>query len=79
MIYKIKTYSLEELTEIYIGKEGIERSECEHELCLDIRGHTIIQVRLQRNLIQQYLRESDSISKKHNLNSFFFANPFLTL
>ncbi len=60
----MKTYSLEELTDTYIGKEGtIERSEFEHELRLDLLGQTIKQVRLQRNLTQQELGELVGVKK----------------
>ena len=47
----MKTYSLDELTDKYIGKKGTKkRKEFESELRLDLLGQTIKQVRLERNL-----------------------------
>ena len=43
----MKTYSLEELTDKYIGKKGtIKRDDFENELRLDLLGQTIKKVRL---------------------------------
>ena len=50
----MKTYSLDELTDKYIGKKGTQkRNEFENELRLDLLGQTIKQVRLERNLTQE--------------------------
>ena len=52
----MKTYSLEDLTEQYIGKKGTkERDEFENELRLDLLGQAIKQARLKRNLTQEEL------------------------
>lgn len=52
----MKTYSLEDLTDKYIGKKGTkERDEFENELRLDLLGQAIKQARLERNLTQEEL------------------------
>ena len=52
----MKTYSLEDLTDQYVGKKGTkERDEFEHELRLDLLGQAIKQARLERNLTQEEL------------------------
>ena len=52
----MKTYSLEDLTDQYIGKKGTkERGEFENELRLDLLGQAIKQARLKRNLTQEEL------------------------
>lgn len=52
----MKTYSLEEITEKYIGKKGTEkRDEFENELRLDLLGQAIKQARKQRRLTQEQL------------------------
>lgn len=52
----MKTYSLEELTDQYIGKKGtLKRDEFENELRLDVLGQTIKKIRLDRNLTQEQL------------------------
>ena len=52
----MKTYSLEDLTDQYIGKKGTkERDEFENELRLDLLGQAIKQARLKRNLTQEEL------------------------
>ncbi len=53
---KMKTYSLEELTDQYIGKKGTEkRNEFEQELRLDSLGRAIKEARKKRNLTQEEL------------------------
>ena len=53
---EMKTYSLEELTEKYIGKKGTKkRDEFENELRLDLLGQAIKQARQERNLTQEQL------------------------
>lgn len=54
----MKTYSLEEVTDEYVGKLGTpERDAFEQELRLDILGHTIRQLRENQNLTQAELGE----------------------
>ncbi len=52
----MKTYSLEDLTDKYIGKKGTKkREEFENELRLDLLGQAIKQARQERNLTQEEL------------------------
>jgi DNA-binding XRE family transcriptional regulator len=52
----MKTYSLEELSDKYIGKKGTKkRDEFENELRLDLLGLAIKQARQERNLTQEEL------------------------
>lgn len=54
----MKTYSLEDLTDKYIGKIGTEkRDNFENELRLDLIGQAIKQARQERNLTQEELGE----------------------
>lgn len=51
-----KTYSLEEITDKYIGKRGTPRREAfEYELRLDLLGEAIKQARKKRNMTQEEL------------------------
>ncbi len=60
----MKTYSLDELTDKYIGKKGSpKRNEFENELRLDLLGKTIKRVRLERNLTQEELGELVGVKK----------------
>ncbi len=60
----MKTYSLEELTDEYIGKKGTKkRDDFENELRLDLLGQTIKQVRKERNLTQEELGELVGVKK----------------
>lgn len=60
----MKTYSLEELTDEYIGKKGTERrDEFENELRLDLLGQTIKEVRLKRNMTQEELGRIVGVKK----------------
>lgn len=60
----MKTYSLDELTDNYIGKKGTEkRNEFENELRLDLLGQAIKQVRLERNMTQEELGELVGVKK----------------
>ncbi len=60
----MKTYSLDELTDKYIGKKGTKkRDDFENELRLDLLGQTIKQVRLERNLTQEQLGELVGVKK----------------
>ena len=52
----MKTYSLEELTDQYIGEKGTKkRDDFENELRLDLLGQAIKQARKERNLTQEAL------------------------
>ncbi|MEO7316480.1 MAG: helix-turn-helix transcriptional regulator [Ginsengibacter sp.] len=60
----MKTYSLGQLTDKYIGKKGTKkRDEFENELRLDLLGQTIKQIRLERNLTQEQLGELVGVKK----------------
>ena len=60
----MKTYSLEELTDKYIGKKGtIKRDEFENELRLDLLGYAIKQARQERKLTQEELDKLVSVKK----------------
>ncbi|RCU42384.1 XRE family transcriptional regulator [Chryseobacterium lacus] len=60
----MKTYSLEDLTDHYIGKKGTEkRDEFENELRLDLLGQAIKQARLERHLTQQELGDLVGVKK----------------
>ena len=52
----MKTYSLENLTDKYIGTKGTKkRNEFENELRLDLLGQAIKEVRQERKLTQEEL------------------------
>jgi DNA-binding XRE family transcriptional regulator len=60
----MRTYSLEELTDKYIGKTGTKkRDEFENELRLDLLGQAIKQARQERNLTQEELGELVGVKK----------------
>ena len=60
----MKAYSLEELTDKYIGKKGTKkRDEFENELRLDLLGQAIKQARQSRNLTQEELGELVGVRK----------------
>src|SRR5690554_2451802 len=60
----MKTYSLENLTDEYIGKKGTKkRDDFENELRLDLLGQTIKAIRLERNLTQAQLGELVGVKK----------------
>jgi len=61
---KLKTYSLEEITDKYIGKRGTPKREAfENELRLDLLGEAIRQARLKRNLTQEELGRLVGVQK----------------
>ena len=61
---EMKTYSLEELTDKYIGKKGTKkRNEFENELRIDLLGQAIKQARQERNLTQEQLGELVGVKK----------------
>ncbi len=60
----MKTYSLEDLTNKYIGKEGTKkRIKFDNELRLDLLGQAIKQARQERNLTQEELGELVGVKK----------------
>lgn len=60
----MKTYSLEELTDKYIGEKGTKkRIEFENELRLDLLGQAIRQARLERDLTQEELGKLVGVKK----------------
>lgn len=60
----MKTYSLDEVTDKYIGKKGTpKRDDFENELRLDLIGNAIKQARKQRNLTQAQLGELVGVQK----------------
>lgn len=60
----MKTYSLEELTDQYIGKRGTPKRELfEQELRLDLIGDAIRKARKAKNLTQEQLGELVGVKK----------------
>jgi len=60
----MKSYSLEKLTDEYIGKKGThKRDEFENELRLDILGTRIKQLREEKKLTQSQLGELVGVQK----------------
>ncbi len=61
---QIKTKSLDEITDKYIGKAGTqERDEFENELRLDLIGRAIKQARKERKLTQAQLGKLVGVQK----------------
>jgi len=61
---KIKTYSLSELENKYIGKKGTkERDEYEYELRMDLLGQMIRTTRKEKNLTQEKLGKLIGVNK----------------
>ncbi len=61
---RLKTISLEEVTDKYIGKPGsISREAFEQELRLDLLGEAIKKVRKERNLTQEELGKLVGVQK----------------
>jgi len=61
---EMKTHSLDEVTDKYIGKIGTpERAEFENELRLDLIGQAIKQARKDRKLTQAQLGELIGVQK----------------
>jgi DNA-binding XRE family transcriptional regulator len=64
MTKKIKTYTLEELTDKHIGKRGTEkREQFEFELKLEILGDMIKKARKDQNLTQEQLGQLIGVQK----------------
>lgn len=60
----LKTYSLDEITDKYIGKRGTPKRETfENELSLDMLGEAIKQARKERNLTQEELGSLVGVKK----------------
>ena len=60
----MKTYSLDELTDKYIGKKGTQkRDNFENELRLDLLGQAIKHARQERNLTQEELGKLVGVKK----------------
>ena len=65
---ELKTYSLAEMTDKYIGKVGTkERDEYEYELRMDVLGKMIKTARQERNLTQEELGRLVGVQKAQNL------------
>ena len=61
---KMKTYSLDEITDKYIGKKGTKkRDSFEYELRLDLLGEAIKQARKERHLTQEQLGKLVGVQK----------------
>ena len=61
---EMKTYSLDEVIDKFIGKKGTpKRDEFENELRLDLIGNAIKQARKERNLTQAQLGELVGVQK----------------
>jgi len=61
---KLKLYSLDEITDRYVGKNGTKkRDEFESELRLDLLGDAIKQARKERNLTQEELGDLVGVQK----------------
>lgn len=61
---EMKTYTLAEMKDMYIGKQGTkDRDEYEYELRMDIIGKMIKQARRDRNLTQEQLGELIGVQK----------------
>ena len=61
---EIKTYSLTEMKDRYIGKVGTtERDEYEYELRMDVLGKMIKTVRQERNMTQEELGNLVGVQK----------------
>jgi len=60
----MKSYTLDELTDEYIGAKGSdERDEFDAELRSELIGHAIKEARLKRNLTQSQLGELVGVQK----------------
>lgn len=60
----LKTYTIDEITDNYIGKRGTAKREAfEQELRLDLLGEAIKQARKERNLTQEQLGKLVGVKK----------------
>lgn len=76
---RLKTTSLDELIDKHIGEMGTEKRDAfEEELRLDILGHTIKKIRLEKKMTQAQLGELVGVKKaqiskiENNLNDARF-------
>ncbi len=61
---RVKTYTLEEITDKYIGETGTPKREAfENELRLDLIGEAIKKARKDRNLTQEQLGDLVGVKK----------------
>ncbi|MDP2336724.1 MAG: helix-turn-helix transcriptional regulator [Bacteroidota bacterium] len=61
---RLKTFTLEEITDKYIGQAGTPKREAfENELRLDLLGEAIKQARLDRKLTQEELGKLVGVQK----------------
>lgn len=77
---EIKKYTLAEMKNRYIGKEGSEeRNKYEYELRMDVLGHLIKAARKERNLTQMELGNLMGVQKaqiskiENNINNVTIA------
>ena len=64
MSKKMKTYSLDQVTDRYIGKKGTaKRDVFENELRLDLLGVAVKRARRERHLTQEQLGELVGVQK----------------
>lgn len=64
--YKMEKYTLEKLTDNYIGKLGTpDREQFEFELKLDILGDMIKKARKEKQLTQEQLGKLVGVQKAH--------------
>ena len=60
----MKTYSLDKVTDKYVGKKGTkERDDFEQELKLELLGEAVKKARKERNLTQAQLGELVGVQK----------------
>ena len=61
---EVKTYSLTEMKDMYIGKVGtVDRDEYEYELSMDVLGKMIKSARIERHLTQEELGKLVGVQK----------------
>ena len=61
---EVKTYSLTEMKDIYIGKVGTaDRDEYEYELSMDVLGKMIKSARIERHMTQEELGKLVGVQK----------------
>jgi HTH-type transcriptional regulator / antitoxin HipB len=61
---EIKSYSLSEMKDKYIGQIGtVEREKYEYELRMDVLGKMIKKARIERNLTQEQLGQLVGVQK----------------
>ncbi|NRS90678.1 DNA-binding XRE family transcriptional regulator [Flavobacterium sp. 7E] len=60
----MKTYSLDEVTDKFVGEKGtVNRESFENELKIDLIGQTIKKIRKERNLTQEQLGQLVGVKK----------------